>query len=80
MGPTSGPFGQYIDLFLRRKSTKLRNIPVLTWLETKEINLCILLTLESIINYQKDNWVANGTQVGPKMSFLQHKIVMCDNN
>ena len=31
-------------------------------------------------NYQKHNWVAYGIQVGPKMSFPQHKIVICDVN
>ena len=52
---------------------------VLTGLETKEIDLCILLTLELVRNYQKDNWVANGTQVGLKMTFLPHKIVCGDS-
>ena len=80
MGPTSGPCGQYKDLFFRKISDKLRNIPVLTWLETKEINLIILLTLELVSNYQKDNWVANGTQVGPKVPFLPHKVVICDDS
>ena len=79
MGPTSSQCGQYMDLFLGKISTKLRKILVLTWPGTKEISLCILLVLELVRKYQKDNWVANGTQVGPKMPFLLHKIVICDN-
>ena len=42
-----------MDLFIRKVSSKLRNIPVLTRLETKEINLRILLTLKLVRNYQK---------------------------
>ena len=80
MGPTLGPCGQYMDLFLRKISSQLRNIPVLTWLETKEINLCVLLTLELVRNCQRDKWVANGTQVGPNMPFLPHKIIICDDS
>ena len=71
MGPTSGPYGQYIDVFHREIVSKLRNIPVLTWLETKDKNQCVFLTLELVRNYEKDNRVAYGTQVGPnRMDFL----------
>ena len=80
MGPTSGPCGQYMDLFIRKIGSKLRNIPVLTWLETKEISLCILLTLKLVRNYQMDNWVPNGTQVGPKMPSIPNNIVICDDS
>ena len=70
MGPTSGPYGQYIDVFHREIVSKLRNIPVLTWLETKDKNQCVFLTLELVRNYEKDNRVAYGTQVGPnRMDF-----------
>ena len=65
MGPTSGPHEQYIDVFHREIVSKLRNIPVMTWLETKDKNQCVFLTLELVRNYEKDNRVAYGTQVGP---------------
>ena len=80
MGPTSVPYGQYIDLFHTEIGSKLRNNSVLTWLETKEKHQCILHTLELVRNYKKDNWAVCGTQVGPKMSVLPHKIVNCDEN
>ena len=81
MGPTSGPHGQYIDVFYGKIVSKLRNIPVLTWLVTKEKNQCVLHTLELVKNYKKDNLqIAYGTQVGPKMSLLPHKIVISDES
>ena len=75
MGPTSGPHGQYIDVFNREIVSKLRNIPVLTWSETKDKNMWVFLILELVRNYEKDNRVAHGTQVGPKMSLLPHKLL-----
>ena len=80
MGPTSGLHGQYIHVFYREIVSKVRNIPVLTWLETKDKNQCVFLKLESVRYYEKYNRVAYGTQVGPKMSLLPQKIVICDES
>ena len=79
-GPHQAHIRQYIDVFHREIVSKLGNIPVLTWLETKDINMCVFLILELVRNYEKDNRVAYGTQVGPKMSLLPHKIVICDES
>ena len=75
MGPTSGPHGQYIDVFHREIVSKLRNSPVLTWLETKDKNQCVFLISELVRNYEKDNWEHMGPKWGRRCHCYHTKLL-----